>query len=265
MPTRKVVYICSENPLYMFMTMNSINMLREFSPIPIEVIFIDNFPVDYPRFKTSKKDFLRFCEDKEVEVSYHYLPEDWFGWEVGKDIWVFRYFLQTVECANVLYLESDTFVFGNVEDLFDNEVDIAAVPSDWAYGTAGWKPLADKMPVPFNPGIVLWKNWCMQLWASWYLNATRKLQTEPSEIKDWLFSTHPTAKHAEEISLNIFTLANDLSFRFMESWEADVLKVKKIWDHGNAPIVFHSYTNHWKYVYNQITGIKPKLIGKKLK
>lgn len=251
-------YITSDHPLYLLMTMTAVGSLRHHNPsLPVKVIFI-NHALPWPRIRVRKGDFLDFCRQNGAEVLER--PAGWFG-RAEADIWVFRHWLKDLPGdGQILYLESDTLVAGDLGPLFEKyrDHDIVAVPSEWVRDQ-GWGGFLGPMPYPFNPGIVLWNHGHHRRWASSFLGMTEDLQSGDGPLTHWLYRTHPAAKHAEELTLNLYALESGLRWDYFTPEEADVMKHDH--DYLRRPLLFHTYSAHWRRVVSHRQGRGPRLIG----
>ena len=155
-----VAYLINMHPFYLKMALTSVGMLRSHNKkVPVRVYLIrdnahqtierENVSRHHPPLHNMTDQFIIACQNLDVEVCER-LPLSYPGEETFFHI--NRKYLSEVPEPNVLYIDADTFIFGDIESIFDHypheHIDFAACKAIWAL-SRGWQP--DFLPKPVGP------------------------------------------------------------------------------------------------------------------
>jgi len=232
MSDKVCVYCLNGNPQYVKMVKHSILMLRQYSSLPIKVLFIDK-PDDY---------FVSFCDENQVEL----LIKDWSGPE--PDFFLTnKSYIEGIDSKSILFLDCDTFIFDNVEKIFDyyQDFDFVACENRWAYGQKYQLSFLKNDVHPFNSGVMLFNNFSQKKIFSEFFNVFALLRSRTTPLGVWL-SESGNQWTAEEFSiakcvtdLELKSTYFDRDYCYNIQWESDYAQMKN-------SIVFHSYTKQWE-------------------
>jgi hypothetical protein len=238
----QVAYIANAESSYMEMTKTSIHLLRQHnSTIPVTVILIED-----SRFRTPW-DFHDFCEKWQIDLrTCHSVGPDYF--QDNK--------VQLAACAadRVLLLDSDTFIFADVRELFDiyEAFDMVACANDWVWNLGYRARYIPGEPVPLNSGVVLCSSRFLKSWTSQIpdLHAALKAGTRYPELSNWLYQASPTAYNREEFALTICGTQHGFRIGHFEESDCKLLKYKRLErdlaHFRSCTKLFHSYSQHWR-------------------
>ena len=232
----KIIYCVNDRPLYMFMAIHSINSLRKYnSSIPIEIIFIQQ---NLPQIKEiglgiEINSFFEECKKLDVLITRkpHKKEGDFFL--------INKTYIADYD-SPILFIDVDTFIHGDVSNLFDYDADFVACENKWVYGR-NWNGLIEK---PFNSGIFLFKNipFSGEEWA----DTCFSLKDGDSNISCWL--KNESAMHnREEMALSL--LVSDLKTSYFKREHAHNVLWAEDFEKGKDSIIFHTYTSNWRNYY----------------
>lgn len=265
MKSRVCCYITSGDDFYCGMVLTSAYMLRQHNKtIPIRVFLIDSD-------KTTKID--KYANSLNIEIER--FPATKKAIE-QKYFCLNREYLSTCEEDSVLYIDGDTFIFGDVKDLFDRyeKYDFAAATDDWITGTEDWSPerlnecydMVKGSIVPvFNGGLTLWNNKCVRGWASEYLpEICTKLQNKEFPLTNWLFANNRVCYHKETFSICLYVSHNRLNYKVMDRKDVVNLFSKKDYDAWKIKdyIVYHCFNQNWRMFLKDLMPKKAKFFAK---
>lgn len=249
-----VVYLLSDRPFYMYMATNSMKMLRQYNnSIPVKVIFIETVPsLPEMGFEITKNEFLRICCELDVEVVH----KPWFpipGEE--KFFLINKMYLSELEDQNVLFLDVDTFIFGDVAKLFEKygDCDVAGCQNRWVCNH-GWdgKYLSGDM-LPFNGGVLLFNNgWHFGKSSEWS-RIMKDFGEKRTPFARWV-SCNNRSWNREEMAFSALVANSGAFYRYFDRedahnvyWPNDLFELHK-------SVVAHTYTENWKKAYNNLRG-----------
>ena len=267
---RACVYFSNPHPFYMFLVMNSIKMLRNHNQsIPIYLYFIDTPPdifnseglnsadgYDFNKYDKGEEFFTNFCNLFNVKVvckpwkkdNLEYFP-------------INKIYLCECEAESVVFLDADTFIFKDIEELFDanQKNDFIAcnnpMPQDWRSDFLGTDLGTDLGT--FNSGVMLFNNSVHKRIGPLWINQCEETWHGDTELSNWIKNGNKW--RTEEVSLSKVILDNDIDFSYFPSSQVFLPKVKddlKLY----STIVYHSFTQNWMKVYNLCQGISPRKI-----
>ncbi len=252
----------------MKMVANSIEMLRKYNKtIPVRVYYImDEAKETFWRknqipTKFSRNKFFEFCDNLDVEIKeceairsdppYYHLN---------------RIHISDCEEKSALHIDGDTFIFGDVESIFEKykDVDFAASVSRWMQ-QEHWDSKRylgrPKLP-PFNSGIMLWNNGWIKHWASSLSDICQLLLDKKHYASEWIYVFADPANR-EEVALTVFIAQSNLSYEPLD--KEDVLLVEKQADLADISghTIVHTYSDQWAEVYRSLNPKKPKKFKKR--
>ena len=251
------VYLVNDNHFYKRMVANSIEMLRRYSNIPIKLFFIeDEGKQSLQRsnmIQTEVPQFLKFCNKHQVEVIKR--PP------LGQLFHENRSYLQECQEDEILFMDGDTFVFGNIEELFEKykEYDFVARESRWME-QEGWdsEKLVGKKIRPFNSGVMYWKkNWLQE----WSKNLPKTLAgLLNGEYNACQFLEPNRYGNREEVSVTLFVAENDLKYGYFTEDECYVIENYDCLRKLGKSLIFHSYSDQWAQTYRTLNKKSKKLL-----
>jgi hypothetical protein len=266
---RSVVYITNEHPFYLRMALTSMGMLRNHNKdIPVRIFLVrDQSSQTIERENVSKHtsinvestdQFIETCKSIDVEVLDRppliYPGEESF-FHINR-----KYFAELKE-DHILYLDADTFIFGDVEDIFDHHefVDFAACEAMWAR-RRGWNPGFLPVPVgPFSSGVMLWNNGTIRDWCDLLPRYMADFRKNESTLANWLRTLHSDCLLREEFSVTRHVCMAGLVHSFIEKEDCHLIESEQDIDDLGKSLIFHSYTPNWKKCYAKLY---PKKVGK---
>lgn len=226
----------------MEMTKTSIHLLRQYNTtIPVQV-----FLVESPRFRRPP-DFDDFCDKWKVEVTVcPNVSEEYFQDN--------KVHLARCTAQRVLLLDSDTFVFADVNELFDTYAgaDVVACTNDWVWQASYDAGFIPGRPKPLNSGVVLCSSRLIEYWTHRMpaLHDALKTGTDYPALSDWLFRVSPNGYNREELGLTICSVEGTYEVAHFDERDCKLLKYKRLnEDLANfraCTKVFHSYSQHWR-------------------
>lgn len=204
------------------MFINSVRMLRKYnSTIKVLCLATDN---------------LKIPEDLNIEFELiKNLDENYFPSN--------KYHLINLEYRSILYLDCDTFIFDDVEKIFDEcSKDFYGSENTWAYNF-GFNKFK-----PFNSGVLLFKNYSnKKIYEDFNFKIKNYKKLYP-ELSDWMdkIDNHWVK---DEFLISSTVSENKISSDFFEK------KYVKIIENPlniSNTIIFHSFTNNWNIINNFI-------------
>lgn len=237
------------------MTSLSIAGLRKHSNVPVKVIFLDTD-------NDCSDEFQSFCDRYDVEI----IRKKWIECDVGERnlFQINKAHLVDVEEDEMLFIDSDTFIFGDVESIFDKygSFDMVACKNLWV--KEGWEPRYLKKIHPINSGVMYWKRKWAKLASEALPILCKEIRERKHPISEYLYFLDERCFHREEFAYNLFIDQQDIQHSYFEKEDVhNLLWESEIEDSRNS-IILHSYTSQWKKVYNALYGPSRKSISKKL-
>jgi hypothetical protein len=229
------------------MAANSIHMLRHFNTqIPIKVIFVsDKSPpqnlIDYSQtynFEIISKPSLVFPGQEP------YFPMN-------------KIYLRDLTEDKILFIDADTFIFGDVNDIFEyyKEFDCVGCWNKWVY-SQGWTD--DLMTVkPINSGVVLWSNQALKDNYDNLVKHRAELNSGETPLSKWLISIEHGKWNREEFSLALFLERNNVKYELFEPKYVKLIQTIQDLQTMNQSIIFHVLTVQWPDAWAYLNP-KPK-------
>jgi hypothetical protein len=253
---RCVAYLVNENPLYLKMCLNSLGMLRDHNrKIIVRVILIRDHTNE-----TYVETFVNQCLKLGVEVMER-IPLAIVGEE--NFFHVNRKYLSEIPENDILYTDSDTFIFGDIETIFENhkEVDFAACEAQWSFQKGYRRDFVDKNIGPFSSGLMLWNHGTVRDWCDMIPRYFAEFRRNESPLANWLHELHPDCLLREEFSVTQHVSRSDLTHSFISAKECHLIQSLGCIDQIGESLIFHSYTPHWRRAYQKIHSSRPKKIS----
>lgn len=229
---------------YLTMAMNSLRMLRSHSSIPVICIVIGELNSVFEEFASHHKIHI-FPRSQHQADPDNFLTNKLYLREFSKN--------------HILFIDSDTFIFDDVNKIFDRyqDLDFVACENSWAYGK-GYKSNIK----PFNGGILLMKD-SLKVFQGFEENYNL-LKAGETEIGEWL---HQTKNFwvVEEFSLSKGLSESGLRCEYFERQFCYNVKWPQDFQSMQDSIIFHSYTGQWKTAFQNLQPKKkfrPKFIPK---
>jgi len=234
---RVCIYLSSDDDFYSSMVLTSINMLRLFNrEIKIRVFVIGGYSL-----------IDKHASEFGLEVIHKESRDPYFCLN--------RQYLTESEEDSVLYIDGDTFVFGNIETLFERykNVDFAAATDDWIVGQPDWRDdqlqesfaLVEAEPGPiFNGGLMFWNNRTIR---NWELDKYCKL-CQDLPISNWLYGNNRQCYHRETFAICFHVAKQKLKYSIMDDKDVVNLFSQKdltAWGNGKH-LVYHCFTQNWE-------------------
>lgn len=229
------------NPPYFFMALNSLKTLRHFNrDIPVKLFLIEdsgssNRLLPWP-YHVTKSTFLRKCDQYNVEVIKKQ-PIRFPGDE--NFLLMQRAYLAELADDTVLYLDADTFFFGDITKVIKDNLEHDVLGCEnYDIPTC----YINSKSVSINGGVVLWNNGLIRKWCE-------KLPYYSSAIKAGKYDhASPLLRQKillrEEASIGIFALENNLKYKYFEKTECLLSNLKY-----RYPVIFHSITANFPKAY----------------
>lgn len=214
----------------MLMAANSIAMLRRFNKdVPITVLLIEQHEIAGAEFGCylAADEFLRICDQHSVAiVRKKNLAIDYF--QVNKSH-VFE--MQ----SPLLFLDVDTFIFGDVAQILERyKTDIAACQNLWAVNRG------------INGGVLLLNNnWQLGKGIMWR-EEIASLDCQIGHVRD-------------ELALSNLVVKTGATLEFFEKSHVHIPLWPQELEECRNSIVFHSYAQNWKAVFNSLRRTRMKM------
>lgn len=278
----KVLYILNEASFYMQMAYVSLGTLREYNKdIPVEILMvldgqrdnryigrIDKNNIAGQQFDI--KSFVESCERYKVEFTY--IKDLDLKEEKGFHP-VQRMAFSQVKDDQILLLDADTFVMGDVEPFFDslNQHDLVADLNAW--GQYGYKIPYGQYELPaFNSGVVLFNRGILNEYGKQVYDLCLKVKGNEHPIGKWLTEAQRQEGSQgklgrEEAAFSLFVHENKINYRLSSPKEIQTndIRCKTMIHHTQV----QNYLKYWgKYfrtgTYEPVPKINRKIFGSKI-
>jgi hypothetical protein len=258
------VYLVNEHPFYLGMVDYSLSMLRTYNPtVPVRVYYIEDGAHEADgkfAVRRSPAEFFDTCQKHNIEVvkkPVFYPPGE------ERYVCIHRYLFEEIQEETILYIDGDTFIFGDVGLIFDRyaHVDFAAVRGEWVR-SFGYDPKL--LPVfPFNSGVMYWNHGWHRRWGAELVERCRNLRERRHPVADWLYEVNPQCYNREEFTLPIFVQDHGLAYEYFH--EKDVYMLQREEDlltKVGGQVVLHALTPHWTQVAARLNQFAPSRVRK---
>lgn len=251
----------SGDNFYCNMVLTSIAMLRRHNGhIPVRVFLIDKTKRQTNLDIFSKHLKFDVCRRPPLDPGYFCHNREYLS-----------------ECTedSVLHIDGDTFIFSDVERLFDTHslVDFAGATDDWITGTPDWSDADLKtcykllgcngVPV-FNGGITLWNNRTIRDWADGMRGMCDLLLGKLP--LPWLFRDNRNGYHRETFSVCFHIAARGLTYGIMGKKEVvNLFGPDDLAAWGNKDyVIYHCFTQNWSQFARQVYTVSTNLTADSL-
>lgn len=251
-----ITYCVNDRPFYMFMALNSLKMLRQHSNLPVHLTFIPGCQHSQAECGCfcSTEEFFQECANLGVTIDvqpYRQVSGEENYFPINKT------YLSQLDAERVLFVDVDTFIFGDVASLFDkySDVDVCACRNRWVVGKRfDNRFLTTKRDVaPFNSGIMLFNNgWHHRRFDQWG-NLVRELREGNSELSRWMHE-QGCIWNREEMAISQMIADSEATYRYFDEVDAYNVFWPKDLEEVSEHLVAHVYTENWKKVYNKLRG-----------
>lgn len=234
------VYYLNERDIHVRMAMNSLHMLRAHNQsVPIRLFIVSNEFV--PKHKHTEE-LLKWCKEWRVEVVQKPLDHEFF--------FTNKHHIKDCPENRVLFIDADTFIFDDVEKIFDKyqDCDFVGCKNEWVTGR-GWDDFLDGV-MPFNGGVQLYNNGC-------HRNILGQL---PSKCNDlgamgkWL-KEGDMEHNREEMAISKI-VAEEHSFEYFRREDCLIPLWSSDLDNPQETIIFHSFVSQWNQIYSMVESKK---------
>lgn len=224
------VYLLNNNPNYIKMACHSISMLRQHNDaIKVICLCLDNF--DLP-------------EELNVEkIKVDNLDNFFFS---------NKQHLGHLDYESILYIDSDTFIFGDVEKVFDYDADFVGCENSWCYGQGF------DLFKPTNGGLLLFKNGSNKEIYKDFNYKLKNMNFDYPKLNEWIIKTNNEWTREEFLTSQI---VEDLKINrcFFNKSHCHTLMWKQDFETMKESIIFHTFTNQWKTGLFYSQKQKPKI------
>ena len=278
--SKSCVYVLNQNPIFRGMFSLSVKMLRFHNPkIPVKVIYVEDAGVDNylpslklgqyisadnakKYLKTEEKDLFELCEKLNVEVLRLPPPIR----ELNPFNSTHRIHLSKIQDESVLLLDSDTFIFSDVESLFESDKDFVAdhmhmykaaedgkqtdtEQQNWVFNYEKNKNPDDPVKIrmsPFNSGVVLFNKGNAAKYGQEVLGYCNRLLLKKHPLAELMYSVREDARNREECACTLFVLENNLTWDY---WKPEQVQTYKV---SFPTKVFHTTSPTWPYYFDAL-------------
>lgn len=147
--------------------------------------------------------------------------------------------LSDLNYEEVLYIDSDTFIFGDIEKVFEYDADFVGCENNWCY-SQGFNLFR-----PANGGVLLFKNKAHNKIYANFTNRLFSMGLNDPDLDYWIRKTKNEWTREEFLASQ---LALDLGLKTdffkpehcrLLQWTEDFLRMKE-------SIIFHTFTPQWE-------------------
>lgn len=284
----KVLYLLNESPFYMQMAWFSIQTLRKYNKnIKVEILYVcdkqkDNrySPVlfDFGIENFTKESFVE--STKIFDVDFNFVHDIDLKEEKGYHP-LHRIAFQNVDDDQILLLDADTFIFGDLSPFFNalNYHDLVADMNEWGrWGNTF--PYQGFNFCPFNSGVVLFNKGLLREYGKQVYDLSMAVKGNEHPVGKWMEDYERCEGSngkggREEIAFTLFVLDNKINYRL--STFREIQTTRRFMDclihHTQTP----NYIRFWKKYFSsgdfksniklnqKLFGLKTKYIHEKEK
>lgn len=234
---RSCVYYLNESKQHVKMATNSLQMLRcHNKEITVRVFLLSNEFI--PKYKFTEN-LIEFCNSNNIEIVKKTIDYNYFLSN--------KYHIKECPEEQVLFIDSDTFIFEDVSKIFEKykEFDFVGCENKWVQGR-GWNFLNGILP--FNGGIQLYNN-------NSHKEILKKLpktcNSLGNNLEKWL-NNGGMDWNREEMAISKIVIEDKYSFAYFKQEDCMIPLVEKDLKNIEKTIIFHSFTNLWERVYKKV-------------
>lgn len=239
-------YLTNSHPIYLQMCANSIEMLRTHNPnVPVRVFLIEDEGLmtattnaSLPTIRAKGIPLSEFKVDAEV-ITHKPIAEGMFQ--------VHKHLFKDLEEESILFIDCDTFIFGDVGVLFEKYKDYNFVGTllpaltDW---DENWLPF-----IPYNSAVCLWNDGWFQKFAEELPKRCQDIFDGNHSTSKWCFGKCSKATNREEMATSFFVEENNLVHTHWLEPEVKHLLCEN--DYYIKPTILHSWSHGWTKGYNK--------------
>lgn len=212
------------------MASNSISMLRSYNK-DIKIVCLCVSKINLPEILN-----VDLIEVKDIDLEY---------------IHVNRQYMKDLEFKNILYIDSDTFIFDDVQKVFDYyDKDFVGCENSWAYKQNF------NLFKPTNGGVLLFKNYAHKKIYEDFVYKLKHMNILYKDIWDWM-SSIDNLYVREEFLISGIVEEEKIKRCFFEKQHVkipeDYKDIKKI-----NTMIFHTFTSNWSVFSREISSKKIK-------
>jgi hypothetical protein len=257
-------YLVNEHPFYLNMVLNSVRMLRTHNTrLPVVVFLIEDGAEATVRRghnmpgKMTPDEFESGCRPLGVEVRRR--PKR------PGHLFLSRFYFSELEQPSVLHMDADTFIFGDVEVLFDRyPTGIAASYSAFIESINYPSPPGFR---PINSGVMVMNDRVGQKWAEELPSVMDAMGRPGHPLYEWSISRGGVM---EEPATNYFVSTSGGLISYLTDAECRLLLVQEdVYDAvetAGTSLILHTYSPQWEFIYRRLNkieqrrGIRPRLV-----
>lgn len=230
-----VVYILNNKNNYLKMATNSISMLRKYNK-NIKIICLTTEPIPFPKHLNVEIILINGIDE-------NYFPSN-------------KVYISHIEYSSVLYIDVDTFIFDDVEKVFDNyDFDFCGCENKWAY------KLNFKEFKPINSGILLFKNYSHKRIYEDFNFKLKNINKLYPKLNSWIKETN-NSWVKEEFLMSAVIHEEKIPFSFFDKNHVKLIEESKDIENPDSTIIFHSFANNWEIVRKKINKKNIKIFKK---
>lgn len=233
---KTVVFILNNKNNYLKMAINSISMLRKYNS-DIKVLCLTTEPIPFPK-------------NLNVEIILiNNIDENYFLSN--------KVYISNIESPTVLYIDADTFIFDDVEKLFDSykDYDICGCENKWAYKSN----FNDFKPI--NGGVLLFNNYSHKIIYEDFNFKLKNINKLYPKINKWIKEINNDWVK-EEFLTSAVIHEEKIPFAFFNNNHVKLIEDPKDIENPHQEIIFHSFTNNWALARRSINKINVKIFKK---
>lgn len=237
---RACVYCLNTRHPYLLMAKTSISMLRKFSDIPIVALVVQD------TWDSTLDDFTQFAKQYQVDIEIKSPLKFADSFLINKS------YLKDLDIDQILFLDSDTFIFGDVQHIFNSyrDYDFVACEDVWAYHQGYSLTFLEKMTRPFNSGVMFF-NGCHKEIYSQFKNVYLNLYEATCPLGQWLKETN-NQWTLDEFAVSKIVDESNLKYTHFHRRMAYNIRNKEDFCDMQESLVFHPYRGQWATVYENL-------------
>lgn len=258
-------YLSNAHPFYLGMVTNSIIMLRKYNKdVKVRLFLVQD--EGKSTHTTNHRGNELSTKSKISTTDYIYLLKNNLNVEVLEKeplkiekgfFHIHRSLMRDTQEESLLFIDADTFIFKDVEELFDKykEYDYVGLPISYLNGwNKEWLPFK-----PFNSAVNLWNNGWIRKFAQDLEYWCKLIKEKKHIVSDWCYQQCSRGTNREEMSTSLFVAENKLKHCVWDRW--DVRNSATSIDYREAPntYIFHTFTHNWERAKGLYLGERVKI------
>ena len=164
-----------------------------------------------------------------------------------------RMYISEIDEPNVLFIDSDTFIFGDVANIFKkyNECNFVALNAPWISRVKLYKEYSERyfnnLP-PFAGCILLFRENKAKIWAKSIMPKIAELESD-QYITEWMFSENLYPIREE---LALLGIVSDNKFRYGFFDKKDCTQIDD--PQYRSSTIVHTFSYLWEKTYKELIG-----------